>query len=781
VTVKNTPYPSTKGFSINKEHLKINIEGFVQGLGFRPFIVRLARQHQQKGEIANTRSGVTIDIEGVAEHQQDFVDGLHNQLPPFAKIESLTLTKLPLAGFDNFQVKASLSDGRQSAFVLPDIATCADCIGDLFDPESRYYHYPFTSCCHCGPRYSIMTRQPYDRSRTGMAIFKPCHDCEQDYQAIDDRRFHAQTIACPECGPSLSLLDESGKLLAEKHDALIAVINQLRAGRIVAIKGIGGYQLLVDATNQQAVERLRLRKHRPQKPFALMVADLATAQQLCIIDAIEQQALTSAAAPIVLSNRRDKACGGDFSRPWANKFTPTSAVAPGSNLLGIMLPYSPLHHLLLNKDLAPQPLYALVATSGNRQNEPICITEQQALTRLSGIADYFLTHDRPILRPLDDSVVRLINGKITVLRRARGYTPLPITLKTTLPDTLAVGGQLKNTVAISHGNHIILSQHLGDLDMDATQQQFQATLADLQEFYQIAPTRIMHDLHTGYASSRFAANLGNETHPVQHHYAHALSCMAEHGLEPPALGICWDGSGLGTNNMLWGGEFLLINRQGFDRYAHFVPFSLPGGHKAIQEPRRAALGLLYEIFGDSIFERQDQRFSKQELKLLQSALSRQLNCPQTSSVGRLFDAVASLLGLCQINDYEGQAAIALEISAATSASDLHYDFRVTHQAPIVIDWKIIIEQLLEDVPFYPVELIAAKFHNTLAEIILTLARKAGQKTVILSGGCFQNAYLTAKAANRLKSDGFEVYCHENIPPNDGGLALGQLYAAKYIG
>ncbi|HEY8096714.1 MAG TPA: carbamoyltransferase HypF [Methylobacter sp.] len=770
MTAKNTPYPSTKGFSINKEHLKINIEGFVQGLGFRPFIVRLARQHHQKGEVANTHSGVTIDIEGQPEHQRNFIDDLHNRLPPFAKIESLTVTKLPLADFDDFQVKASLSDGQQSAFVLPDIATCTDCIDDIFDPESRYYHYPFTSCCHCGPRYSIMTRQPYDRSQTGMTAFKPCRDCEQDYQAIDDRRFHAQTIACPNCGPSLSLLNESGKLLAEKHDALITAINQLLAGKIVAVKGIGGYQLLADATNRQAVERLRLRKHRPQKPFALMVADLDTAQQLCMIGALEQQALSSAAAPIVLLKANP-----------ARTSTLAHAVAPGSNLLGIMLPYSPLHHLLLNKDIVAQPLYALVATSGNRQNEPICIDEQQALTRLAGIADYFLTHDRPILRPLDDSVVRQINGKTTVLRRARGYTPLPITLKTAMPDTLAVGGQLKNTVAISHGKHIIISQHLGDLDLEATQQQFQTTLTDLQEFYQIAPTRIMHDLHDGYASSRFAASLGKTTHPVQHHYAHALSCMAEHGLEPPALGICWDGSGLGTDNTLWGGEFMIINKQGFERCAHFAPFLLPGGHKAIQEPRRAALGLLYEVIGDSIFERPNPPFSAQESNLLQSALSRQLNCPRTSSVGRLFDAVSSLLGLCHINDYEGQAAMELEMSAASAQSDQHYDFHIRHQAPIVIDWKITLEQLMEDIPFNPVELIAAKFHNTLAEIILTLARKAGQKTIILSGGCFQNNYLTTKAANRLKSDGFEVYCHENIPPNDGGLALGQLYAAKYIG
>jgi len=767
----------TKGFNINKAHLKINIKGFVQGLGFRPFIVRLARQHRQKGWVANTGSGITIDIEGLSEHQQDFLDNLHNQLPPFAKIDSLSIATLPLAGFDDFQIKASKTDDKQSAFVLPDIAVCPDCVRDIFDPASRYYRYPFTSCCHCGPRYSLMTRQPYDRSRTGMAAFKSCPACFKDYQAIDNRRFHAQTIACPNCGPNLSLLDESRNLLAEKHDALREAIGQLQNGKIVAIKGIGGYQLLVDASNQQAVERLRLRKHRPQKPFALMVADLGTAQQLCKINALEQQTLSSAAAPIVLLNRWDTACGGDFSRPFAL----TSAVAPGSNLLGVMLPYSPLHHLLLSKDSAEQPLHVLVATSGNRHNEPICIDEQQALTRLAGIADYFLTHDRPILRPLDDSVVRLINGKITVLRRARGYAPLPIALKTAMPDTLALGGQLKNTVAISHENHIIVSQHLGDLDVEATQQQFQATLTDLQDFYQITPTRIMHDLHGGYASSRFAANLPQSTLPVQHHYAHALSCMAEHGLEPPVLGICWDGSGLGTDNTLWGGEFLIIHKQGFERYAHFAPFSLPGGHKAIQEPRRAALGLLYETFGTSVFERQDLPFSAQELNLLQSALSRELNCPRTTSAGRLFDAIASLLGLCHINGYEGQAAMALEQSAASTASELHYDFRIQAKTPIIVDWKITLEQLLEDMQHNPAELIAAKFHNTLAEIIQAIALMAGQKTIVLSGGCFQNACLTENAAKRLTHSGFKVYCHENIPPNDGGLALGQLYAAKYIG
>jgi hydrogenase maturation protein HypF len=693
-------------------------------------------------------------------------------LPPFAEIKSLFISYLPLAGFDDFHIKDSIVDGERSIYVLPDIATCPHCIQDIFDPASRYYHYPFTSCCHCGPRYSIMTGQPYDRPYTSMTQFNLCHECEQDYQAVDNRRFHAQTIACPACGPQLQLLDGSGCLLAEKHDALMAAIRYLNAGKIIAAKGIGGYQLLVAANNQQAIEKLRQRKHRPQKPLALMVADLASAQKLCLIDAPEQAALTSPAAPIVLLKRKDIA-------------QLAKAVAPDTHLLGIMLAYSPLHHLLLRHFGHP-----LVATSGNRQNEPICIDNRQALTRLGGIADYFLTHDRPILRPLDDSIVRLINGKITVLRRARGYTPLPVTLKTAMPDTLAVGGQLKNTIAISHDRQIIVSQHLGDLSSEAAQHQFQATLTDLQQFYQIKPARIMHDLHKGYSSSQYAAQLGAEKHSIQHHYAHVLSCMAEHGLEPPALGVTWDGSGLGTDNTLWGGEFLFITRQGFQRFAHFLPFPLPGGIKAIREPRRSALGLLYENFSNDginrqqaitdLFERQGLPFSTQELQLLLSALTKQFNCPRTTSAGRLFDAVASLLGLCQINQYEGQAAMALENCAALQPTDQYYPFQLKGSAPIIIDWKVALDHLLKDAEHNMSGPIACKFHNTLAEIILAVAERAGQKNIALSGGCFQNACLVEKTIRKLNAAGFNVYCHEMIPPNDGGLALGQLYAAKYI-
>ncbi|MCX7086796.1 MAG: carbamoyltransferase HypF [Methylococcales bacterium] len=746
------------------------MSGLVQGVGFRPFVARLAKQCQQMGWVANTHAGVTIEIEGTPAQQQLFLNSLNTQLPPFADIKLLSVTPRALKGYQDFHIKASTAEGKPSLFVLPDIATCPACIQDIFDVSSRYYRYPFTSCCNCGPRYSIMSRQPYDREHSSMAEFNICPACQQDYQDNDNRRFHAQTIACAACGPRLRLQDESGYLLAEADSALLVTSKYLRAGKIIAAKGIGGYQLLVDATNPAAVERLRERKQRAHKPFALMVADMATAQQLCVISTLEQTALTSPAAPIALLMRRETEKNTLLPARFP-QLELAEAVTFKHPLLGIMLPHSPMHHLLLHYVKTP-----LVATSGNRQNEPICIDDTQAITRLTGVADYFLSHNRLILRPLDDSVIRVINTKPTVLRRARGYTPLPIALNKPMPDTLAVGGQLKNTVAISHAQHAVLSQHLGDLDSMLTQQQFQTTLTDLQQFYGCTPTRIMHDLHDGYSSSQFSAQQSIPTHPVQHHYAHVLSCMAEHGLQAPALGVAWDGSGLGSDGTLWGGEFLLINPQGFQRYAHFRSFALPGGHKAIQEPRRAALGLLYEIAPDYLYPQHNLHFSAQERSLLYAALSKQLNCPRTSSVGRLFDAVASLLGVCHINHYEGQAAMALEMKAMSVSSAQHYPFELRSSSPIIIDWQMTLEKLLDDIHYLSIEHIATLFHNTLAEIILSIALKADRKTVILSGGCFQNALLVEKAVHKLTAAGFTAYCHEKVPPNDGGLALGQLLA-----
>jgi hydrogenase maturation protein HypF len=734
----------------------------------RPYVFQLAQRCRQNGWVANTSAGLTIAIEGAPEMQQQFLDGLKD-LPPPASILSLTVFRQPLADYREFEIKSSEAEGPKSAFVLPDLAICGDCLRDLFNPSSRFYRYPFTSCSRCGPRYSIIESLPYDRERTGMAGFTMCPACEHDYRTVDNRRFHAQTIACAKCGPVPSLLDQGGNAQAMGDEALEAACRYLRGGKIIAVKGIGGYQLWADAADQAVVERLRIRKHRPQKPFALMVSRLEDAEALGFLNDDERQALASPAAPIVLLKRRTRAGIAE-------------AVAPGSALFGVMLAYSPLHHLLLRGFGGP-----VVATSGNRHNEPICIENDQALERLADIADYFLTHDRPILRPLDDSIVRVIGGRLTLLRRARGYAPLPIFSNTTLPDALAIGGHLKNTVAISQGRRMIVSPHIGDLDCAASERQFEAALDDLRQFYQVEPEIIVRDLHDDYGGSRLAERESQyRPHPVrmlkvQHHYAHILACMAEHGLEPPLLGIAWDGNGLGSDNTLWGGEFLQIHSHGFERVAHLRSFSLPGGGKAIQEPRRAALGLLYEMNSASAFERAAPFFSETELNLLESALNKQVNCPRTTSVGRLFDAVASLIGLCQVNQFEGQAAIALEQCAADTQSDLGYNFRIIGKQPYVIDWQNTVEQLLTDIPTGNPGLIAKKFHNTLTAMIMAVAERVGEQTVVLSGGCFQNALLTEQASRQLKSAGFRVYYHEKIPPNDGGLSLGQLYAAKYLG
>jgi hydrogenase maturation protein HypF len=743
-------------------HSQIEIRGIVQGVGFRPFIARLATRFAQNGWIKNTSLGVLISIEGSQIQQQEFLATLQTELPPFAEIHDLKITALPLANFEKFEIVQSVADSQIAAFSLPDIATCPECVEDIFNPQSRYFRYPFTSCCSCGARYSIATRQPYDRENTSMAEFKLCTDCQNEYQTMDNRRFHAQTLACEKCGIQLRFLDKFGDVLAEKDAALKRAVEQLKAGKIIALKGIGGYQLIVDATNQNAVERLRERKKRPMKPFALMVSNFAAAQTLCDISELEQTALTSSAAPIVLLKRRE---------PF---FAISEAVAPQQSLLGVMLAYSPLHHLLLHDLGLP-----IVATSGNRSNEPICIDDTQALENLADIADYFLIHNREILRPLDDSIVREINGKITVLRRARGFAPLPIKLNPSPPQfsrgekVLAVGGQMKNTIAITHKNQAILSQHLGDLDSEATRHQFQKTLADLQNAYDFEPLRVMHDLHPDYVSSQFAANLNIEKHAVQHHYAHALSCMAENDLQPPALGIVWDGTGLGLDGTLWGGEFLLIHEKGFERLAHFQTFSLVGGSKAIQEPRRVALSLLFEIYGESAFEKMNFDFSTNEKNLLKLALTKNLNCPKTSSLGRLFDAVASLLELCHVNQYEGHAAMLLENCATKSDTTDFYDCEIVEN---IIDWKPIIEQLLLDKTTKSINYCAAKFHNTLAQISVEIAIRANQKNIVLSGGCFQNAVLTKKVLNCLIVANFTVHTHQNVPPNDGGLALGQLYA-----
>jgi len=742
-------------------HLNIDITGLVQGVGFRPFVFRLAREHQQHGWICNRPAGVALAIEGDATAQEAFLQDLNQQLPPFATIETLSVEVAPLTHYDDFRIIHSELEGQPSCFVLPDLAPCADCLEELRSPDSRFHRYPFVSCSYCGPRYSIMRELPYDRQRTSMAGFKPCPRCEHDYRSPDNRRFHAQTIACAECGPILRLHDGEGTVIATAERALNLAISALERGEIIALQGVGGFQLLVDAGHSMAVERLRLRKQRPDKPLALLVANLEMAESLCVIDDSARKALMSSAAPILLLPRRDE-----------NRIA--AAVAPNNRMLGLMLPASPLHHLLAQDFGKP-----LVATSGNRHNEPLCHEATQAFSTLKDIADHFLIHDRAIVRPLDDSIVRIIAGQATVLRRARGYAPLTIATSQSLTPSLALGGQWKSSIAISHGRHIIASQHLGDLDAEDSQRQFLATQSELQRFYGLTPQRVIHDGHPDYVSSRLAQQHYQNTMTVQHHCAHVFACMAEHDLEPPVLGIAWDGSGLGDDGQIGGSECLLIDDQGYQRLAHFKPMAQPGGDQSARQPRRSALAILTQLFGDELPNLACQQgFDDNELRVLKQMLAKNLNCPTSSSAGRLFDAVASLLNLCHINRFEGQAAMMLEQIAEDS--DAHYPFKVSDRQPAVIDWAPMLRALIDDLGRCPKGMIAGKFHNTLARMILDIALRAGQSRIVLSGGCFQNARLTETTTRLLEAAGFEVYRHKHIPPNDGGLAVGQLYAAHWL-
>jgi hydrogenase maturation protein HypF len=765
---------------------QITLTGLLQGIGFRPYVYRLATAHKLTGWVANDRDRVLIEIEGEAQHLADFLTDLQNHVPACGHITDLQQQTIPITNQQGFQFKPSLNADDQSAvFACPDIVVCDACVAELFDPDNRRYSHPFISCCHCGPRYSVMYGLPYDREQTSLRDFPLCEQCAAEYKNPNDRRFYAQTIACPDCGPSVSFCDNTGKSITYGQAAIAETINALKTGKIVAVKAIGGFQLLLDANNSAAVARLRTLKQRASKPFAVMVASLTQAQHLCDLSEQEQQCLRSAAAPIVLAH----------AKPQAHNILENAA--PKQALLGIMLPSSPIHHLIMAGLDNP-----VIATSGNRHGEPICIANEQAFHNLNGLADFFLVHDRAILRPLDDSIVRVIADTPTVLRRARGYVPTPVNLKQPIPTTLAVGGQLKNTVAIANQHHVIVSQHLGDLEQLEAAEQHRATIADLSQFYGLQAEQVISDIHPDYVSSQYTQSLGLPLQTVQHHYAHILACMAEHQLKPPVLGVAWDGTGLGTDKQLWGGEFLQIDSHGWQRVAYCRPFPLVGGFAAIKEPRRAALGLLYAWQGEAIFNDEYapllSAFSISELKLLRGMLKNQLNCPMTTSIGRLFDAFSSLLGLCQISDFEGQAAMALEACAMNSkvrdCERIHsfphtawerssgaprraYSTKLIEAECVILDWQPLLSGVLADLNKTSHEQIAANIHHTLADWVFVVAEKNHATRLVLSGGCFQNAYLVEAIVHAEQVKHYQLFRHANIPPNDGGLALGQIYAS----
>ena len=754
-----------------ERRLRLAVRGLVQGVGFRPFVYRLATELELSGWVRNSAQGIQIELEGSAERLARFVDRLETEKPPRARIDGLEVAALPPFGYAGFTVKQSDKVGGKGALVLPDIATCQECLREIFDPDNRRYRYPFTNCTNCGPRFSIIESLPYDRVNTTMKVFPMCEECRREYEDPLNRRFHAQPNACPNCGPHLELWDRAGKVLTTCNEALLDACNGITRGSILALKGLGGFQLIVDARNGDAINRLRQLKARKHKPFALMYPDLAAVKAHCVLSDLEEALLTSPESPIVLLKRKAEIDDGLL-------FVSLN-VAPDNPYLGIMLPYTPLHHLLMAELGFP-----VVATSGNLAEEPICIDEHDAANRLGGIADWFLVHNRPIARQMDDSIVRVAAGREMVLRNARGYAPTTIPLRYSETPRLAVGAHLKNSVAVSDGDRAFVSQYIGDLTTRQALDAFDRVVQSMSNLFNFCPREVSCDMHPDYRSSRFAYDLGLRVRRVQHHYAHVLSCMAEHELEAPVLGVSWDGTGWGLDGTVWGGEFLSVARGSFSRIAHLRTFRLPGNEKAVEEPRRAALGLLYEIFGERAFSMDKlkpiQALNDAEKNVLAKMLKRTINAPRTSSAGRLFDAVASIVDLCQGAGFEGQAAMKLEFAACDAATEDSYDYDIRCTTPsYVIDWESMIHGILDDVrESVPVSVIAARFHNTLAEMIVDIAERVGERKVVLTGGCFQNKYLLERTVRALETTGFEPYRHRLIPPNDGGIALGQIVAAS---
>ena len=802
-----------------RQRLKLVVRGAVQGVGFRPFVFRLATELGLTGWVNNSSQGVFIEVEGPRPALAQFLLRLETEKPPRSFIQSLEASWLDAVGFKDFEIGKSETGGDKSALVLPDIATCPNCLREIFDPQNRRYRYPFTNCTNCGPRFSIIESLPYDRVNTSMKAFTMCPECQAEYDNPRDRRFHAQPNACPVCGPHLELWKRSAgvspaqpKIIERSYDALLAAAKAIREGKIVAVKGLGGFHLIVDARNDRAVRLLRQRKHHEEKPLALMFPSLESIKAVCEVFPLEERLLRSPESPIVL-----------LKKIVNYQSSIVNSVAPGNPNLGVMLPYTPLHHLLMAELGFP-----VVATSGNLSDEPICTDEHEALKRLDDIADAFLVHNRPIVRHVDDSIVRVMLDRELLLRRARSYAPLPISLKSKVqsPKTktiLAVGAHLKNTVALSVGNQVFISQHIGDLETEQAHNAFRRVIADFEKLYEAKPQIIATDLHPDYLSTKYAREIGSAELPpgqdaqqrvptvvgIQHHIAHVWSCMAENELSPPVLGVSWDGTGYGLDGTIWGGEFFLVTDKSVERVAHLRPFRLPGGEKPVKEPRRSAIGLLYEISSEKVFKQKKlapvAAFSTAELTALKTMLAKNLNSPVTTSMGRLFDAVASLVNLRQRIQFEGQAAMELEFALEGIETDETYELRIADcglrnpargdarptkisnseirnpKSEIVLDWSSMIEAIIADVKAgASAGLISAKFHNALVESIIAVAGQIGASRVVLSGGCFQNRYLTERTVPRLRAEGFRPYWHQRVPPNDGGIALGQVIAARRI-
>ncbi|MCX7796724.1 MAG: carbamoyltransferase HypF [bacterium] len=742
---------------------KIRVYGVVQGVGFRPFVYRLANEHKLKGWVLNTSSSVEIEVEGEEESIKRFICDLQSKFPPIARIEKIEIEDSILNNYQDFFIRESKEDlGYQ--LISPDIAVCEDCLKELFNPKDRRYRYPFINCTNCGPRFTIIKDIPYDRKNTTMAKFKMCDACEREYNDPLDRRFHAQPNACPICGPKLWIEG------VESEDPIRETIKLLKEGFIIAIKGLGGFHLTCDATNSKVVKLLRERKKRGYKPFAVMMKDLDTVKRYCYVSSEEEKLLKSPQSPIVLLRIKSL---NDISKE----------VAPNNNYLGIMLPYTPLHHILLREIGLP-----LIMTSGNISEEPICQDNKEALDRLKGIADYFLLNNRDIYSRYDDSVVFVFENKLQMIRRARGYAPSPIKLPFKIRQTLACGGELKNTFCLTKDNYAFISQHIGDLENIETLEHFVNTIELYKRLFRVEPEVIACDMHPDYLSTRYALQF-EETLPivrVQHHHAHIVSCMADNSITEPVIGIAFDGSGYGIDGNIWGGEVFIADYDSFIRKAHLEYLPMPGGELAIRKPYRLAIGYLYSIFKKVPNLSFLDKVSDKEIKVIKEQIEKGINTPLTSSVGRLFDAISSILNICNEATYEGQPAIELEMAIENINSEEYYNYKIEKDNnTYIVKIKPLLEEVLDDIGRIPRSNISVKFHNTVARIIVDLSILIRDETkisrVALSGGCFQNRILLEKSVDLLKKEKFKVYIHSDIPCNDGGISLGQAIIGGRIG
>ena len=744
---------------------KITVQGIVQGVGFRPFIYNLAVSNKLNGFVSNTSQGVVIEVEGTNNQIDNFIENVKLQAPPLSLITDISYNEIVPLKSKNFIIKDSSGNESTATLISPDITVCQDCIKELFDPSDKRYHYPFINCTNCGPRYTIIDNIPYDRPYTSMKNFKMCKDCQAEYDDPTNRRFHAQPNACPNCGPQVQLFDSKQKL-QDVEDAITVTREKLKEGKIVAIKGLGGYHLAVDATNNKLVQKLRKLKGRDEKPFALMVRNLNVAHKYCIISKEEEQSLQSPRSPIILLKKLPNCNIAD-------------SVAPGNDFLGFMLPYTPLHHVMFEDLETP-----LIMTSANYSEEPICIYNDEAFARLSNIADYFLIHDRDIYLRSDDSVAIYLAHKLRYLRRSRGIVPQPVFVKSRGPSVLAVGGELKNTVCLLKDDKAFISQHIGDLENVEAYNFFKMTIEHLQRIFDIKPELIVHDLHPQYFSNQWAKEQsGMNTIAVQHHHAHMAACMADNQLNEPVIGIIMDGTGYGTDGTIWGGEILIGDYNNFDRFAHFEQMPLPGGDAAIKAPWRTAISYLYKTFGSSLPNL--PFIDNHDIKPIIEMVDKNVNSPLTSSCGRLFDAVAALSGGRQTIRYEAQAAI--ELMQAFESIDVRpfaYEIEQVNSRRNILIQPIIrslVRSIQNNESFSK---ISSRLHKTLVQIFLEIANEARNETdisnIALSGGVFQNLILFENTILALEKANFKVYTHSQVPTNDGGVSLGQAMIGRSL-